>query len=57
MENGHLIRGLHWVWAPAGPAGPNANLVGGGGFTFAAGGSGWSENLMGDLRGTVGFGV
>ncbi len=38
-------RGLHWVWAPAGP---NANLVGAGGFTFAAGGSGRSENFAGD---------
>ncbi len=47
-------RELHWVWAPAGP---NANLVGAGGSTFAAGGSGRSENFAGDPRGTVGFGV
>ncbi len=33
---------MHWVWAPAGP---NANLAGAGGFTFAAGGSGWSEHF------------
>ncbi len=39
------IRGLHWVCAPAGP---NANLAGAGGFTFAAGGSGRSENFAGD---------
>ncbi len=53
-------RRLHWVWAPAGTAGtagPNANLVGAGGFTFAAGGSGRSDNFAGDPRGTVGFGM
>lgn len=37
-------RGLHWVWGPAGAA----NHAGAGGFTSAAGGSGWSENLAGD---------
>ncbi len=48
------IRGLHWVWAPAGP---KANLAGAGGFTFAAGRSERSENFAGDPRGTVGFAV
>ncbi|XP_058641604.1 interleukin-17 receptor B isoform X2 [Onychostoma macrolepis] len=43
-------RGLHWVWAPAGP---NANLAGAGGFTFA----GKSEIFAGDPQGTVGFDV
>ncbi len=38
-------------------SGPNANLTEAGGFTFAAGGSGRSENLAGDPRGTVGFGM
>ncbi len=47
-------RGLHWVWAPAGP---NANPAGAGSFTFAAGGSGWSENFAEDPRVTVGFGM
>ncbi len=47
-------RGLHWVWAPAGP---NANIAAAGGITFAAGESRWSENLVGDPQGTVGFGV
>ncbi len=47
-------RGLHWVWAPAGP---NAKLAAAGGITFAAGGSGRSENLVGDPQGTMGFGV
>ncbi len=47
-------RGLHWVWAPAGP---NANPAGAGSFTFAAGGSGWSENFADDPRVTVGFGM
>ncbi len=51
---GPCIRGLHWVWAPVAP---NANLTGAGCFTFAAGGSGRSENFARDPRGTVGFDV
>ncbi len=37
--------------------GPNANLAGAKGFTFAAGGSGRSENFEEDPQGTVGFDV
>ncbi len=47
-------RWLHWVWAPMGP---NTNLAGVGVFTFAAVGSGRSENFAGDPWGMVGFGV
>ncbi len=39
-----------------GSAGPNANLAGAGGFTFAAGGSGRSEILR-ESRGNGGIGV
>lgn len=35
------IRGRQWDW---GPVGPNVNLAGG--FTFAAGGSGRSKNIV-----------
>ncbi len=57
FNNDIQTRGLHWVWAPAGPTGPNTNLAEAGCFTFAAGRSGRSENFAGDPRGTVGFGV
>ncbi len=36
LKRGLWTRGLHWVWAPAGP---NANLAGAGGFTRRS----WSE--------------
>ncbi len=42
-------RGLHWVWAPAGPAGPNANLAGVGRFylcnSAGAGGCGFKKTV------------
>ncbi len=44
MISAFHIRGLHWVWAPVGP---NANLTGAGGFTFAAGG----QNILRENRG------
>ncbi len=39
------------------PRDPTEISRGAGGFTFAAGGSGRSENVKGDLRGMVGFGM
>lgn len=48
-------KGLHWVWAPAGP---NANLMGAEGFALLqAGVAGRAEHFVGDPWGPLGFGV
>lgn len=39
------IRGLRWVWAPAGP---NTNLTGAGSFTFAVDGQNISQESRGE---------
>ncbi len=52
-----MVEGCIGFGLPWNPRGPNANPMGAGGFTFAAGGSGRSEYFAGDPRGMVGFGV